>query len=95
MILQNHSLDQVSHFKNCISLELGPCTLHLKIVCFTCDKRTVKKLNSVFLLTVCEYFKICTRSKPMGLSLCLKDLVLVMYCTSKTSLHSPDFLSLT
>ena len=105
MILQNHS---VGHLKNCRSLELGclSCKLQLNIVCFTCNfyfgyfkkkkKKTVKKSN-LLLLVIRKYFTICTCSKPMDFSLSVlkASYWLVMYCTSKMNLQSPDFLFFT
>ena len=108
MILQNHSLDQDKSLQTLLRVELGyvylaHCTLiwYALHVIFTLDiKKTVKKLIYLllfFLFFICEYFTICTCSQPMNLSLSvLKALCwLVMYYTSKMSLHSPDFLSFT
>ena len=53
MILQNHSLDQDKSFQKLFKFRTWiclPCTLHLNMVCFTCDiyfgylKKTIKKL---------------------------------------------------
>ena len=100
MILQNHSLD---HFKSCWSSELGclPCTLYLNMVYFTCDfyfRYFKKKLSkNLLLLSIHKYSTICYCSKPMDfiLSVLRASCWLVMYCTSKMSLQSPDFLSFT
>ena len=75
VILQNHSkksFQKLLKFRTWFCL---PCTLHLNMACFKFDiyygyfKKTVQKLISMLLLTICKYFTICTCSKPMDLNL--------------------------
>ena len=98
MILQNHSLDQDKSFQKLLSLELGYVYLaHYTLIWL---KKAFKKLIFLllfFLVSICKYFTISTCNKPMNLSLSFLKAShrLVMYCTSKMNLHSPDFLSFT
>ena len=80
MTLQNRSLEQGKSFQKLLKFITWfclPCTLHLNMVCFTCDiyfgyfkkKKKLKKLISMLLLTIPLDFTICICRKPMGLSL--------------------------
>ena len=108
MILQNYSLDQDKSFQKLLSLQLGyvylaHCTLiwYVLHVIFALDiKKKTQKIDLfafILLFSICTYFTICTCNKPMNpsLSVLKASYWLVMYCTSKMSLHSPDFLSFT
>ena len=98
MILQNRSIDQdkSSHFflfqKIFRTWTCLPCTLHLNMINKKKNPQKISLLLLFFLGSIFKYFAISTCNKPMNLSL---SLWLVMYRTSKMSLHSPYFLSFT
>ena len=106
MILQNHSLDQDKSFQKLLKFRTFlclPCTLQLNMVCLhvivTLEifKKTVKRLIYPLLLAICKHFTVCTCSKPDDLSLSVlkTSCWLLMCCTSKMSLQSPDLMSFT
>ena len=83
MILQNHSPNQDKPFQKMLSLELGYVYLaHCTIIW---SKKKIICFYSFYSLFV-NISQFALEASPYWPA---------MYCTSKMSLHSPDFLSFT